>query len=135
GARVVVGQFDEYGPWALVGAEQTASGYEVAWKEAGTDQFQVWYTDNNGNFISSAFGVVSGTAAELKSIESSFQQDLNGDGLIGDIGRALCREREGFGSTQLVQDGSNYFLHPNGGVEGVVGYGGGVVCGDQLEQY
>ena len=33
GAPVEAGQFDQFGgPWALVGAEQTASGYVVAWK-------------------------------------------------------------------------------------------------------
>ena len=62
-----------------IGAEQTASGYEVAWKVTGADQYQVWNTDNSGNFVSSA-GVVSGTSAALESFETSFQQDLNGDG-------------------------------------------------------
>ena len=54
---------------------------------------------------------VSGTSAALQSIETSFQQDLNGDGSIG-----LCLHRlsptviEGFGSTSLTEGGSNYFL-------------------------
>ena len=66
-----------------IGAEQTASGYEVAWKVTGADQYQVWNTDNSGNYLSSAFDVVSGTSAALQSFETSFQQDLNGDGSIG----------------------------------------------------
>ena len=49
GSPVVAGQFD---PCVPVGAEQTASGYEVALKNAGTDQFSIWNTDSNGNFIS-----------------------------------------------------------------------------------
>ena len=46
GAPVEAGQFDQFGgPWALIGAEQTASGYVVAWKVTGADQFEVWNTD------------------------------------------------------------------------------------------
>ena len=50
GAAVVAGQF---GAWTPIGAEQTASGYEVAWKITGADQYTVWTTDSNGNYISS----------------------------------------------------------------------------------
>jgi S-formylglutathione hydrolase FrmB len=63
--------------------EQTASGYEVAWKITGADQYTVWYTDNSGNYLSSAFDTASGTSAALQSFETSFHQDLNGDGSIG----------------------------------------------------
>ena len=62
GAPVVAGQFDQFGgPWAPIGAEQTASGYEVAWKVTGADKYTVWNTDNSGNYVSSAFNVASGT--------------------------------------------------------------------------
>jgi len=84
GAPVVDGQFDGFGGhWVPIGAEQTASGYEVAWKITGVDQYTVWYTDNSGNYLSSAFNSASGTSAALVSFEPSFQQDLNGDGFIG----------------------------------------------------
>src|SRR5260370_672158 len=76
GADVVAGQF---GQWAPIGAEQTASGYEVALKVAGADQYTVWTTDNNGNYVSN-LGTVSGTSAALQSIENSFKQDLSGNG-------------------------------------------------------
>ncbi len=49
----------------------------------GTGQYTVWNTDSNGNYVSNIVGVVSGTSAALESIESSFHQDLNGDGTIG----------------------------------------------------
>ena len=49
GAAVVAGQF---GAWTPIGAEQTATGYEVAWKVPGTDQYTVWTTDSNGNYLS-----------------------------------------------------------------------------------
>ena len=39
-----------------IGAEKTASGYEVAWKVMGTDLYSVWTTDNNGNYISNIIG-------------------------------------------------------------------------------
>ena len=68
--------------WSPIGAEKTATGYEVAWKVAGADQYTVWTTDNSGNYISN-IGVVSGSSTALESLESSFHQDLNGDGQIG----------------------------------------------------
>ena len=74
GADYVAGQF---GPWAPIGAEQTASGYEVAWKNGSADQYTVWNTDLFGNYLSN-FGLMSGAA--LQSFEPSFHQDLNGDG-------------------------------------------------------
>jgi hypothetical protein len=80
GADVVAGQF---GAWAPIGAEQTTSGYEVAWKVTAADQYTVWNTDSSGNYITSIIGTVSGTDHALQSLEPSFHQDLNGDGLIG----------------------------------------------------
>ena len=76
GAPVVAGQF---GDWTPIGAEQTATGYEVAWKYGSTDQYSVWNTDSSGNYITN---LVSGTSA-LESFEPVFHQDLNNDGRIG----------------------------------------------------
>ena len=106
GAAVVTGQF---GFWTLIGADQTASGYEVAWKAAGADQYAIWTTDDNGNQISSA-GVFSGTNATLESYELGFHQDLNGDGIIGPPA-LITKIIESFGSTSLVEVGNNYFLN------------------------
>ncbi len=72
----------QLGTWAPIGAEKTTTGYEVAWKVTGADQYTVWNTDSNGNYVSN-IPVVSGTSAALESLEPSFQQDLNGDGVIG----------------------------------------------------
>jgi len=80
GTGVVVGLF---GTWAPIGAEATTAGYEVAWKVAGADQYLVWNTDSSGNYLSNATDTVSGTSAALESLETSFHQDLNGDGVIG----------------------------------------------------
>jgi hypothetical protein len=79
------------GTWSPIGAEKTATGYLVAWKEASTGQYTAWNTDSNGNYVSHvntltgsvSGGSVSGTSSALKSIEKSFQQDLNGDGHVG----------------------------------------------------
>ena len=48
GADYVAGQF---GAWTPIGAEQTATGYEVAWKVTGADAYTVWDTDSSGNHI------------------------------------------------------------------------------------
>src|SRR6185312_2514923 len=79
GAPVVAGQFGSIAP---IAAEQTATGYEVAWQYTGTNQYSIWNTDAKGNFVSGVGGL-SGTSTALESLEASFHQDLNGDGVIG----------------------------------------------------
>jgi hypothetical protein len=69
--------------WAPIGAEQTAAGYNVAWKNAGTGQYNAWSTDSSANYITNTLSFVSASSTALQSIESTFQQDLNGDGTIG----------------------------------------------------
>ena len=49
GADVVAGQF---GGWVPIGAVQTASGYDVAWEIPGANEYTVWSTDSNGNYLS-----------------------------------------------------------------------------------
>ncbi|MCA1550128.1 M10 family metallopeptidase C-terminal domain-containing protein [Bradyrhizobium sp. BRP19] len=111
GAPVTVGIWTG---WAPIGAEQTGSGYNVAWKNAGTGQYNIWSTDSNGNYITNLLTFVSGTNTALQSYESTFHQDLNGDGVIGAPSIAI----ETAGSTSLVQVGNNYFLNPVAGGTG-----------------
>ena len=66
GSAITVGQF---GAWTPIAVEQTASGYQVAWK-AG-NQFTIWTTDSNGNYISNT-PTVAGTDPTLKSAENRF---------------------------------------------------------------
>ena len=73
----------QFGGWTPIAAEQTASGYGVAWRVPGADQYWVWNTDSSGNYVSDASGIVSGTSAALESFETSFNEDLNNDGVIG----------------------------------------------------
>ena len=69
GSDVVAGPV---GTWLPIGAEATASGYEVAWSLAGADQYSVWNTDSNGNFTSYiTSGAVSGSSTVLQSLETS----------------------------------------------------------------
>ena len=122
GSAVTTGQF---GGWSLVGAELTASGYEVAWKFAGSNQYSIWNTDSNGNYTS-GFGL-SGASADLMSLEPSFHQDLNGDGVIGLVANII----EALGVTSLTEVGSNYYLY-NAGVGPQLKYGGSAVTTGQF---
>ncbi|MBR1244217.1 M10 family metallopeptidase C-terminal domain-containing protein [Bradyrhizobium sp. AUGA SZCCT0274] len=107
GAPVTVGQFIGVTP---IAAEQTASGYNVAWKYA-SGLYTVWSTDSNGNFVSNlSGGVVSGSSTVLQDLENTFHQDLNGDGTVG----IPTIEMEAFGSTSLIQSGSTYHLFTAG---------------------
>ena len=62
--------------WSYIGVEQTASGYQVALRVQGADQYTVWNTDNDGNVVSNGTGgvVVSGSSSVLKSLEPSFRR-------------------------------------------------------------
>ena len=71
GSPVVAGQ---YGQWAPIAAEQTASGYQVVWKLTGADQYLAWNTDGSGNCVSGALDPTSGTSTALKAMEVSFQR-------------------------------------------------------------
>jgi serralysin len=104
--------------YAIVGAEQTASGYEVAFKNASTNQFSIWNTDSSGKYLS--YATYSGTSTALESLENSFHQDLNGDGVIGvpTLPPVSGTVIESYGVTSLVQVGSNYFMDPVAGGTG-----------------
>jgi serralysin len=81
GAALTAG--GQWGAWTPIGAEATAGGYEVALKYAGADLYTVWNTDSNGNITTNTIGGVSGSSTALQTLETSFHQDLNGDGVIG----------------------------------------------------
>ena len=100
-----------------IAAEQTASGYDVALKMAA-DTYTVWATDGMGNYGSTIINPMSGTSAAFEALEPTFQQDLNGDGIIGVPPSPPPTVIEALGSTSLVQVGSNYFLNPVGASSG-----------------
>ncbi len=76
GAAITADQFAA--GWTPVGAEQTATGYEVAWGILAADQYVVWNTDSNGNYMSNATGIVSGQDFTLEDLNPSFGENLNG---------------------------------------------------------
>ena len=80
GAVVSAGEF---GTWTPIGAVQVPGGYDVAWKDPSSGQYGVWNADSNGNFVSNLTGAVSGNSLVLEAFETTFHQDLNGDGTIG----------------------------------------------------
>ena len=71
----------QFGAWTPIGTEQTASGYQVVLKYGTADSYIVWSVDSNGNYITNT-APASGTSSTIKALETSFQQDLNGDGVI-----------------------------------------------------
>ena len=119
----------EFGAWTPIAAQQTATGYEVALEEVGADLYGVWDTDSSGNYVSAPMSNVSGTSAALESIETSFNDDLNGDGVIGPPPPTVI---ESNGSMSLLTDGTNYFLEPNGGTAVKLSYNGAPVTVGQF---
>ena len=55
GAAVAIGQY----PVTFLGVEKVASGYQIALRINGVDQYIVWNTDSSGNVVSDATGVSS----------------------------------------------------------------------------
>jgi len=101
GADVVANQM---GGWTPIGVEQTASGYLVAWKMTGLDQYTAWAVDGSGNYLSSPIAYESGASAALKSIETSLHQDLNGDGVIGVVGNEASPGQLDSGTAKSVAE-------------------------------
>jgi hypothetical protein len=104
----------EFNGWAPIGAVQTASGYDMAWKLVGGDGYSVWSVDNKGNFTGLLAADVSGTSMTLESLESVFGQDLNGDGVTGVKSTLIQTDTGSHGSTSLTQSANEYFLDSNG---------------------
>lgn len=120
GADVSAGQF---GTWAPIAAEKTATGYEVALKMTDADQYTAWSTDAQGNRIVNLFGAVSGNSTALKELESHLHQDLNGDGTI---------IIESVNPTSLVQVGNSFYLQDSTGAGPSIKYLGANVTDGQL---
>ena len=58
--------------------------------------------------------MVSGTSFALQSLETSFHQDLNGDGVVGPVTTVI----EASGSTRLARVANTYSLYPLVGSSG-----------------
>jgi hypothetical protein len=62
--------------------------------------------------------VVSGNSYALKSLESTFNQVLNGDGVIGPTTTVIQTDTNSFGSTSLTEVASQYFYLDGSGGSG-----------------
>jgi 20S proteasome alpha/beta subunit len=124
GSAVTAGQFGAWTPFAVI---PVASGYDVAWKNTSTGQYTVWSTDSNGNYLSNIVAAGPGNSTALETIETTFNQDLNGDGTIG-IPKVVIQTN---GSIALTQVGSNFYLY-NGGAGPALSYGGAAVTAGQF---
>ena len=98
----------QFGACVPIGAEKTASGYEIAWKVSGADQYTLWSTDANGNYIANLVGAVPGSNSVLMSSENLFQQDLNGDGQIGS-GTTITGQLAGITSLEFADQATVAF--------------------------
>jgi len=80
GSAVMAGQSETLIPIAV---EKCDTGYELVMKSTDSGLYNVWQTDNSGNYTKSLTGDVSGNSAILEAQETVFAKDLNGDGVIG----------------------------------------------------
>jgi len=107
GAAVTDG---EYGTWTVIDAVQVSGGYDVAWKDPSSGLYTVWSTDSNGNYLANLIGAVPGNSTSLETLETTFNQDLNGDGSVGIPTRVIQTDI----STALTEIGNHFYLY-NGG--------------------
>ncbi|PJG51655.1 hypothetical protein CVM73_30110 [Bradyrhizobium forestalis] len=117
-----------YGAYSVIAAEQVAGGgYDVAWKNSSTGKFSIWNTDSNGNFVTTlaAAPEVLGTDPSLKSLETVFHQDLNGDGVIGASPVVLDLDGNGIDLLPLSSSSASFDMDGLGGREHTAWISGG----------
>ncbi len=108
GVPVTAGEFPG---WTMIGAVQIAGGgYDIALKNTITGQYTAWSTDSKGNYLSNLITRVAGNSAALEALETTFNQDLNGDGTVG-ITKVVIQTD---GSTALTEVANNFYLYHNG---------------------
>ena len=114
----------QLGGWQPIAAEQVGSGYQVAWKLGG----------NSGSGTSTAPATTLQRPLRqwqpwaLQSAETSFRQDLNGDGVVGTLTTAI----EASGQTRLYDVADAFFMYPGNGSPVALKVGGAMVAESQL---
>ena len=94
------------GAWAPIGAVKTGNGYEVAWVDASANAYTVWNTDVNGDYTSSATGVLTASSPELEAVEGYFGEPFAGGGTPATPGTA---------TNGVTAIGDLFELNPGGG--------------------
>jgi serralysin len=111
-----------------MGAKQTGDGYEVAFSIAGQNEYVVWNTDSNGDYTSTATGILSGSNPTLEAVEANFGEHFAGAGAPPSTTMISTN-----GTTTLAQVGNLFELNPAGGGTGpLLELNGGVVTAGQF---
>src|SRR5262249_802860 len=99
-------QADSTGGWIPIGAVQTATGFDIAWENSGL--YAVWNADSNANFASNVVANAAPNNPTLESLETTFNQDLNGDGVIGPPGGSGTSRLSGImAANETAHDAAN----------------------------
>ncbi|NCR29306.1 MAG: hypothetical protein GPJ25_24835, partial [Microcystis aeruginosa LE13-04] len=91
-----------YPGWQTLASETVNGVNQVLWKYNDGNYLHLWTLDSNWNWQSSTGGWGL-NSSEAFTQETNFQQDFNGDGIIGQPYTPI----EAFGNTKLVQDTTN----------------------------
>ena len=91
-----------YPGWQTLASETVNGVNQVLWKYNDGNYLHLWSLDSNWNWQSST-GWWGLNSSEAFTQETNFQQDFNGDGIIGQPYTPI----EAFGNTKLVKDTTN----------------------------
>ena len=81
GAAVTAG---EYAGWTPIGAEQVAGGgYDVGLEDPAPTSTRCGAPTATATISANLTRTVSGNSIALEALETTFHQDLNGDGVVG----------------------------------------------------
>ncbi len=98
----------EVAGWTYLGAEAgQAYPFNVILRNDITGEYALWGVDDSGAIIYGEFLI----PAQLRGRETQFQQDLNGDGTIGNPPAQVV---ESFGSTNLLLGAEGYYVGDEG---------------------
>ena len=77
-----LGVGDSSSTWQMLAAETVAGQNQILWRNNVGNYFHVWTLNSSWSWQSSSGNINPGTPAAL-GLETNFQLDLNGNGVIG----------------------------------------------------
>ena len=126
GSPIVAGEF---GAWTPIAAQQTATGYEVALEEVGADLYgRVGHRQQRQLRLGSPEQRI-GDERGAEVVETSFNFDLNGDGVIGPPPPTVI---ESNGSMSLFDGWDQLFSRAERGTAVTLSYNGAPVTVGQF---